>query len=465
MRLLRALRRLELPIFVLALAGLGAMLFFALRSEAKRNVMLRVLPANPRYFADPSGAPVYLTGSHTWADLVDWDTQTPPRALDYQGFLRTLRDNGHNFVRLWTWEQPRFADQSGTKRYADPLPWRRIGPGRASDGLPRFDLTRFDPRYFERLRARVVAAQQAGVYVSVMLFEGWELQFSKPPYNWRTHPFNGANNVNGIDGDLNGDGNGTEIHTLSERRVTALQEAYVRRVVETVYDLDNVLFEIANESGGYSTRWQYHMIDVIKEHQRGLGVQHPVGMTFQLEGGDNAALLAGPADWISPGGFGLLRDPPPADGRKVVLLDTDHVCGVCGDPSFVFKAFFRGYNPIYMDPITDTPEKEANHRAVRRAMGQTARLAQRIDLAVMTPHPELFSTRYGLANPGATYLAYQPARGSFSVDLRGAGGRLSAEWINPETGSTVAGGPIVGGRRVSLQPPFPGSAVLLLQKS
>lgn len=32
---------------------------------------LRVHPDNPRYFADDSGEAVYLTGSHTWANLQD----------------------------------------------------------------------------------------------------------------------------------------------------------------------------------------------------------------------------------------------------------------------------------------------------------------------------------------------------------------------------------------------------------
>lgn len=31
---------------------------------------------------------------------------------------------------------------------------------------------------------------------------------------WQGHPFHRSNNVNGVDGDLNGDGQGPEIHTL-----------------------------------------------------------------------------------------------------------------------------------------------------------------------------------------------------------------------------------------------------------
>lgn len=61
------------------------------------------------------------------------------------------------------------------------------------------------------------------------------------------------NNINGINGDANGDGRGTNVHTLSDPAVTRLQEAYVRHVIDAVGDLDNVLYEISNESGAYST--------------------------------------------------------------------------------------------------------------------------------------------------------------------------------------------------------------------
>ena len=39
---------------------------------------LRVSGENPRYFADSQGHPVYLTGSHTWSNLVDMGPADPP---------------------------------------------------------------------------------------------------------------------------------------------------------------------------------------------------------------------------------------------------------------------------------------------------------------------------------------------------------------------------------------------------
>ena len=56
------------------------------------------------------------------------------------------------------------------------------------------------------------------------------------------------NNINGINGDPSNTGNGDTIQTTSEpAAVLAAQQAYVRKVIDTVGDLDNVLYEISNE--------------------------------------------------------------------------------------------------------------------------------------------------------------------------------------------------------------------------
>jgi hypothetical protein len=47
----------------------------------------------------------------------------------------------------------------------------------------------------------------------------------------------------------------------------------------------------------------------------------------------------------------------------------------------------------------------------RRALGDTRRFAERMNLAAMTPRNELASTRYCLAHPGHEYLIYQPKAG------------------------------------------------------
>ena len=95
--------------------------------------------------------------------------------------------------------------------------------------------------------------------------------------------------------------------------MTALQEAYLRKVSDTVNDLDNALYEVANEAADYSTEWQYHVIRYLKQYEAEKPKAHPVGMTFQYKGGSNRVLYESPADWISPnpgeGGENYRREP------------------------------------------------------------------------------------------------------------------------------------------------------------
>lgn len=458
---------------------------------------LRVLHSNPRYFTDETGKAIYMTGSHVWNNLQDWSDQ--PK-LDYEGFLDLLQSLNHNFVRMWTWEH---ASVPGRSLPDDPLPYQRTGPGEDLLGRPKFDVTKFDQAYFERLRVRVKAAQARNMYASVMLFQGWSLEGKgKQPNPWKGHPFNVGNNVNGINGDVDGDGEGKEVHTLEVPAITALQEAYVSKVVDTVNDLDNVLYEISNESHADSQDWQYHMIGFINNYEAGKAKQHPVGMTAEYPGADNSDLTESPADWISPHGSegqgshemnnDYLISPPVADGKKIIISDTDHLWGLGGTPDWVWKSFLRGINPIFMDLDPYQMEKGEyrgklpNGESVRRAMGLARRFAQRADLASMTPRSEIASSGYCLAHEGKEYLVYLPAdhyeslwdkwtsrllravlqrerAKSVSIDLSAASSPVAVEWFNPRTTETIRMGTTTGGVVKTFTAPFPGEAVLYLK--
>ncbi len=441
---------------------------------------LRVHPTNPRYFtdgtrlADGSLKAVYLTGSHTWNNLQDMSETDPPARFDFSAYLDFLVRHNHNFIRLWRWELVSWDTKANREKVprhlvCAPHPWARTGPGAALDGKPKFNLERFDEAYFDRLRERVTAAGARGIYVSIMLFEGWGVQ--SIPRGWQGHPFHPANNVNGIDGDANNDGKGVEIHTLANPAITRLQEAYVRKVIDTVNNLHNILYEISNENHSPSTEWQYYFIRYIRQCEKSKPQQHPVGMTFQYQGGRNAALLASPADWISPnpeaeGGFDYRNNPPPADGRKVILSDTDHLWGIGGNAAWVWKAFTRGQNPLFMDPYDASvlgPSTDARWEEIRQAMGQTRRLAERLNLAAMTPHNGLASTGYCLADPAAAYVVYLPTGGEVTVDLTAASGTLAAEWLNPRTGAASNAGTVPAGAKRDFRAPGEGDRVLLLE--
>ncbi|HBY60038.1 MAG TPA: hypothetical protein DEH78_09460, partial [Solibacterales bacterium] len=279
----------------------------------------------------------------------------------------------------------------------------------------------------------------------------------------------GPNNIQGLAAPhTNADSNEKPtLHSLKVPEVRKRQEAYVRKVVDTVNGFDNVLYEIINEGG--TVEWQNHMIRFVKDYERTKPRQHPVGFTHAVSPKMwNEDLFASPADWVSPAkqpadweypGSTFLEhyeeDPPANDGRKVILLDTDHLWGHGGTPQWVWKAFTRGHNPIFMDswaPIAGTiSAKDApwmvlkggiqkntadypDWAPVREQMGRVARLAARLNLAAMTPGGHLSSSRYCLAQPGHAYVVYLPAGGRVTLDLRGGPGADRAGGVLPRPG-------------------------------
>jgi hypothetical protein len=387
-----------------------------------------------------------------------------------------MQEHNHNFMRMWAWEHAAWMQFTDRMIRYWPHPYPRTGPGNALDGEPKFDVTEFNQAYFDRLRERVIAARDRGIYVSVMLFQGFSIEQKGTAgidpnrgNPWDGHPFNGNNNINGINGDLNGDGEGCEVHTLDSREMTGLQEAYIRKVVDTLNDLDNVLWEISNESHSDSTEWQYYMINYLKDYEAGKPKQHPVGMTMIFgQDDDNGYLFASPADWISPTHTNaeLYKNNPPASDGKVVIVDTDHLWGIGGNQKWVWKSFLRGLNPIYMDPY-GSPDHPPADESVRQNMGYALRYADKMNMAATTPRGDLSSSDYCLANPvasGAEYLVYLPYGGSVRVDLSAASGDLSVQWLNPSTGAVTFAGTTTGGASHSFTAPsdFNDDAVLYI---
>ena len=456
-------------------------------------------PDNPRYFTDGTlddgkYKTVYLTGSHTWCNFTDCGHTNPPPVFNYTEFLDFLESYNHNFFRLWRAENAR-GGENGDDFWFYPLPYQRSATECcAFDGGNKFDLEKFDQAYFDRLRERVVDAGRRDIYVSIMLFDGWSVatKFPETHQPWKGHPFNINNNINGVNGDIDGDGQGGEIHLLEDVQVLALQAAFVREVIDTVNDLDNVLYEISNESSGDSKDWQYYMINLIRDYEAAKPKQHPIGMTVAWPDGSNDDVYNSPADWVSFNGD--LGNPPVADGAKVVIADTDHLCGICGDQQWVWKSFTRGQNPIFMDYYDNAisgrgiPFENPHQEEIRLNLGYTRSYALRMNLGMMKPLPDLCSTGYCLANPATTgpeYLVFLPSGETVAnllaylkvnrdinlnlpsdstviVDLSASPIELMVEWFNPSDGTIIMGENVQGGSQHSFTAPFTGDAVLYL---
>ena len=468
------------------------------------NGPLKVSSTNPRYFADGAGNAIYLTGAHTWQDNVDgWgipnDCSVPP-AFDWTSYLSFVQGHQYNWIRLWTWVLPTSKSEAAPAGVTEPechlpVPYLRTGPGDATDGLPKFDLTQFDQSFFDRLRQRVIDAGQLGIYVSVMLLDGHSLQYDRLATDgyW----FTGTNNINSIDdGYVIVSASGINSTTLSIPAITAIQDAYVRKVIDSVNDLDNVMYEVANEAdGSTSTSWQSHVIELVHQYEASLPKQHPIGFTCEFANSPpDSAYFTSNADWVAPcgSGYGWVITSTPggnvtetSTGNKVVIDDSDHswfyteiLAATQADPNamrkWVWENFTRGANTAFMDPyLVVYPGRNApsgttldpQWNVMRTALTQTAAYAKRIDLGQAVPQntSAACSTLYCLTSE-KQYLIYSPAGGTITVQLA-VGDTYSFEWFNPATNAVAQTGTITipTSGSYTFTPPFTGpDAVLLL---
>jgi len=450
---------------------------------------LKALSTNPHYFTDGSGKAIYLTGSHTWNNLQDWGTNGSIQPLDFTAYVKMLGAHNHNFTLLWATELPIFrrlptTTSSPPDFSVTPQPWLRTGPGNASDGKLKFDLTKVNQAYFDRLRGRVEQLNAAGIYAGVYLFSGeFLLRFR---FSGDGYPLTGSNNVNEID-----DGGGTRSVTMTApNAITAIQDAYVKKVIDTLNDLPNVLWIVSQEAPVDSKWWNSHLIALVRSYEAGKPLQHPIGLGALDGQREDAAIINSDADWIAPS---ARISPTTTCGSghpscKVNINDSDHsYFGMWNDSPQVNRNYFwinftNGNQTLFMDPYVVYYPREKRNLCpspvngigsgpdprwdnVRDTMGFIRGYADRMNLAAMTPQGKLSSTGHVLASAGSAhpeFLVYAPSGGGFTVNLSNSRGRFLVEWMNPATGGKTAGADVKGGATRTFTPPFGGDAVLYL---
>lgn len=424
-------------------------LFCALCGEASADGLLRVHPDNPRYFTDDSGRAIHLAG-HQWFNDLQSSAWDHADNVDWDEYLEFLGERRMNYLRNWIiWSTGKPGDD-----VASPLmPFARTGPGTALDGGPKFDLTRFDQAFFDRLAVQTAAAEEQGVYISVMLFEVYgflAMDGTYPENNWGGNMFHGPNNINGIEVDTDGNGQGMEFFYTDDPEILRIQREYVRKVVETIAPRDNVLLEVANEL--HAPDWQRNVVRWIREAESGTGRRH---LMYLSPGGRNRRgrwsplpkpfYFEGPADVTAVTRSWDRRyfgDPPVEEAGRPLFMDMDHVAATLNegdnewnnDPATPWNLFTRGYHVCLYDSDYWKPgEHRDTWDRTRRSCGATAALAQRVDLAPLSPRPDLASTGYCLAEAGREYVILTTDREPVEVRGLQRGQTCELEWL-PLTG-------------------------------
>src|SRR2546425_11488478 len=149
---------------------------------------------------------------------------------------------------------------------------------------------------------------------------------------------------------------------LSPNAITAVEDVYVKKMLDTMNDLQNVVYEIAEEQPIEAmTFWAPHMFGLIKAYEAGgtwegttypgKPLQHLVGIGAKACPGDDPVLYSSTADWIAPTVTACNAAFPSNVGTnnqgKIVINDSDHVLGfaafVNSSTGAINDALLRGY--------------------------------------------------------------------------------------------------------------------------
>jgi hypothetical protein len=162
-----------------------------------------------------------------------------------------------------------------------------------------------------------------------------------------------------------------------------------------------------------------------------------------------------------------VNDPPANDSVRPAIIDRDHV-NPQDSPNHLlpWKALVRGYHYCLFEDSTnfeDPSAKGVSRELARKSVGAAVLYSRRFaNLARATPHNELSSTRYCLADPGHDYLVLQPDAGK-PFTVRTEAGRYRYEWFRVDTTTVSATGTVQsGGGNQEFVSPFEAPAVLCL---
>ncbi len=310
-----------------------------LLAAAGRAEPVSVWPANPHYFFYGGKPLILVTSDHHYGAVIDKD-------FDFARYLNYLARQGMNLTRIYPGGMFEPPDKYLPGNPLGPRPGRQILPWAKSDeagahpslaelGQPslKFDLERWNPAYFERLKAFVELARQKGIVVEVAFFNGMYADC------WPLMPMYHSNNIQSVG---NYEAAECGLFTSADPRnevVMKYQKAYVARLTAELNGFDNVIFDLCDEpslqgrpDGSVITLpdsrvvpWLNAMKEAFLGAEASLPKKHLLGQTVQnlspdLSGEAWCAWL--PTEYVRPAGHAIDRDY--AAGKPIVDVESDY---------------------------------------------------------------------------------------------------------------------------------------------
>jgi len=247
---------------------------------------IKLHPDNPHYYLFRGKPTILITSAEHYGGVVNGD-------FDSAAYFDTLKAYGMNYTRIYPGFlfEPMGKFMKGNTLGAKPsrlvLPWARSNKPGYPLGGNLFDLDKWNPEFFVRLKDFVAKAGERGIVVEICFYNA---QYGD---TWPMSPLYYENNIQG-----EGQCDYEDAQTLKHADVVRREDDYVHKITQEVNAYDNVILEICDEPYLTGTPielagpWIAHNVEVIKKAESGLPNKHLIAQ--QIEGP-----MGGPCDFTA----------------------------------------------------------------------------------------------------------------------------------------------------------------------
>jgi len=365
-------------------------------------------------------------------------------------------------------------------------PWARSNLGTAWDGLSKYDLTKYNPWYFDRLKKFAALCDRKGT----ILFHNFYMQHAllEADTHYVDFPWRPVNCLQptGMPDHIPA---ANAFYDVTNPVRRELHRAYIRKCLDELSGYTNVVYLLSEEYTGPLSFMQF-WLDVVTEWEREnnrkvlLGLGGPKDVLDALAGDDRICVLDLRYWWYNPDG--TLNAPPSGHqiaGRYAMGKNSNRTTPLAiyrqvreyrlrypakglihhihasrqqtwaflmggGSMLFRFLAYPKAANPPEYIAPEDTVVVQTTYDFINQNLSHT--LQKMVPLDVVQNDPD---HNWCLGEAGKSYLIYALAGGPVTVDLSGATGTFEATWFDPRTGSL---------RLDAAQPTVPGGKVATL---
>jgi hypothetical protein len=268
---------------------------FILMISACGNSPIKVCPANSHYLFYKDKPLVLITSDHHYGAIIDMD-------FDFVKYLEYLANNGLNLTRIYPGgmfeptDKYLIGNPLGPHQGRQLLPWAKSDqtganpllaePGKSSC---KYDLDKWNPDYFARLKAFVELARKKNIIVEIPFFNGMYADC------WPLMVMYHGNNIQNV-GQYESKDCGL-FTTLNNQNLDVInyQKAYIKKIVTELNEYDNLIFDICDEpslqglpDGNIVLRpdsiivpWINAMKDAFLQTEELLPEKHLLGQTVQ----------------------------------------------------------------------------------------------------------------------------------------------------------------------------------------